>query len=61
MDDEFEIRKRILNEADMLEGCKNRMCITDDENELSRLYISLNLYAANLYQMNLNRIRNNQN
>lgn len=25
---------------------KNRMCIADDEEELSRLYVGLNLYAA---------------
>lgn len=55
MDGNF--RKQICNEADMLEGCKNRMCVTDDEKELSRLYVSLNLYAANLFQMNLKRIR----
>lgn len=58
MDKNF--RNQIYNEADMLEGCKNRMCITDDENELSRLYVSLNLYAANLFQMNLKRIRYDQ-
>ncbi len=44
-----------------LKGCKNRMCITDDENELSQLYNSLNLYAADLFRENLKRIRCNQN
>ena len=61
MDEEKRIlRNHIMNEADMLNGCKNRMCITDDEDELSRLYVSLNLRAANLFQMNLKRIRNRQ-
>lgn len=59
-EEEKNFRNRIMNEADMLEGCKNRMCITDDEDELSQLYICLNLYAANLYRMNLERIRNKQ-
>lgn len=58
---DIELHKKILNEADMLNGCKNRMCITDDEGELSQLYISLNLYASNLFQMNLRRIRCKQN
>lgn len=51
------LKKQILNEADMLTGCKNRMCITDEEEELDRLYCGLGLYAANLYRMNLKRIR----
>ncbi len=55
------IRKQIQNTTDMLEGCKNRMCVTDDENELSRLYTSLNLYAADLFRENLKRIRCNKN
>lgn len=55
------IRKQIQNIASMLEGCKNRMCITDDESELSLLYTSLNLYAADLFRENLKRIRCNKN
>ncbi len=62
MDEEGKILKqRISNVADMLNGCKNRMCITDDEDELSQLYVSLNLYESNLFQMNLRRIRCKQN
>lgn len=49
--------KQIHKEADMIDGCKNRMCVTDDEEELSLLYVSLNLRAANLFNMNLRRIR----
>ena len=55
------MRNRIYNKADMLEGCKNRMCVTDDEKELSRLYVGLNLYAADLFNMNLKRIRDKAN
>lgn len=58
MDENF--RKQVYNEANMIEGCKNRMCVTDDESELSQLYVSLNLYAANLFRMNLKRIRCDQ-
>lgn len=59
--DRDELRRKIQNESDMLIGCRNRMCVTDDENELAQLYISLNLYAANLYRMNLKRLHNEQN
>lgn len=55
--------KRILGkklQIHMLQGCKNRMCVTKDENELSRLYQSLSLYAADLFRMNLRRIRCSQ-
>lgn len=57
---EENIRKEITNTSDMIQGCKNRMCVTKDENELSRLYQSLSLYAADLFRMNLRRIRCSQ-
>ena len=39
MDEKSEkLRIRISNSVDMLMGCKNRMCITDDSNELVLLY-----------------------
>lgn len=41
--------KEIRNKTDMMEGCKNRMRITDDRDELLNLYASLTLYAAELY------------
>lgn len=48
---------QILSAADMLEGCKNRMCITKEEDELSTRFCSLLLYAADLYRLNRKRIR----
>ena len=48
--------KEIRNKVDMLKGCKNRMCITDDREELARLYMSLTLYAADLYRLNHERL-----
>lgn len=58
--DKNKLRQQIQNEIDMLVGCKNRMCITDDEMELAEMYTGLILYAANLYRMNLKRIRNTE-
>lgn len=48
--------KEIRNKTDMLVGCKNRMCITDDREELAKLYMSLTLYAADLYRLNYDRL-----
>lgn len=46
----------VLNKADELDGCKNRMCITDDRDELFKLYAFLTLYAADLYRLNCQRL-----
>lgn len=48
--------KEIRNKTDMMVGCKNRMCITDDKDELLSLYASLTLYAAELYCLNCERL-----
>lgn len=48
--------KEIRNKTDMMEGCKNRMCITDDRDELLNLYASLTLYASDLYRLNRERL-----
>lgn len=48
--------KEIHIKTDMMEGCKNRMCITDDREELLGLYSSLTLYAADLYHLNRERL-----
>lgn len=48
--------KEIRNKTDMMVGCKNRMCITDDRDELLSLYASLTLYAAELYRLNRERL-----
>lgn len=48
--------KEIRNKTKMMEGCKNRMCITDDRDELLSLYASLTLYTAELYRLNHERL-----
>lgn len=61
MDNREQLRKEILCEADMLEGCKNRMCVTYDEDELVLLYTNLSLHASDLFRLNLKRIRIKEN
>lgn len=48
--------KEIRNKIDMMEGCKNRMCITDDRDELLSLYAFLTLDTAELYRLNRERL-----
>lgn len=48
--------KEISNKVDSLEGCKNRMCVTDDREELFKLFSFLVLYASDLYYLNLDRL-----
>lgn len=48
--------KEIRIKTDMMEGCINRMCITDDRDELLSLYASLTLYASKLYYLNRERL-----
>lgn len=48
--------KEIRNKIDMMEGCKNRMCITDDRDELLNLHASLTLDTAELYRLNRERL-----
>lgn len=57
MDESTKRLNKIQNQADMLLGCRNRMCVTDDEEELARLYSSITKYSANLFLLNLERIR----
>lgn len=49
-------RIEISNNVNMLEGCKNRMCVTDDAEELVRLYGGLIRYATALFELNCERI-----
>lgn len=48
--------KEIMRKSEMLEGCMNRMCVTDDSDELLRLHSFLVLYASDLYRLNRNRL-----
>lgn len=42
--------------ASMVEGCKNRMCICDTEEELDKLFIGIMIHAQNLYKQNQRRL-----
>ena len=58
MDEKSEkLRIRISNSVDMLLGCKNRMCITDDSNELVLLYEGALRHIKHLYMLNLERLQ----
>lgn len=48
--------KEIKNKADMMTGCENRMCVTDDREELFKMYAYLTLYATDLYRLNRERL-----
>lgn len=48
--------KEILDKSECLEGCKNRMCVTGDCEELIKMYSCLTLYAAELYRLNRERL-----
>lgn len=49
--------KEVLNKAEYMQGCKNRMCITDDPDELMCIYTHLTLFAADLYRLNCERLQ----
>lgn len=51
------LRVQIENEAKMLVGCKNRMCITDDVEELARLHKGAVYHAGRLFELNLERLQ----
>lgn len=55
-----DLHKRIMNESDMLVGCSNRMCVTDDIEELMILYEGAVHYAFQLFDLNLLRLRANE-
>lgn len=44
--------KETMNSVDMLEGSINRMCVTDDMNELRECYTSAMLSLTDLYNVN---------
>lgn len=48
--------KENMNNVDMLKGCINRMCVTDDVEECDRMFSSAILDLAECYQTNKERI-----
>ena len=48
-------RKELNNEIDMLKGNINRMCVTDDISELSKMYQIAQKRIDKIHSMNLDR------
>lgn len=48
--------KETMNSVDMLEGSINRMCVTDDMNELRERYTSAMLSLTDLYNVNRQKL-----
>lgn len=44
------------HEIDMLRGCKNRLCVSVDKDELNRLRDSAIYHIENLYQLRLKEL-----
>lgn len=51
-------RKEMINEADMLKGNINRMCVTTDDEELDVMYTFAKLRLEEIYEYNKNRFEN---
>lgn len=45
------------NDYDMLRGCVNRIFVTDDINELPRLYASAVYHLGDIYKYGMERLR----
>lgn len=48
--------KETMNSVDMLKGSINRMCVTDDLNELRERYTSAMLSLTDLYNVNRQKL-----
>ena len=48
--------KETMNSVDMLKGSINRMCVTDDMNELRERYTSAMLSLTDLYNVNRQKL-----
>lgn len=49
--------KETMNSVDMLEGCINRMCVTDDINELRQRLMNSMCILSELYVINLEKLK----
>ena len=49
--------RETMNSVDMLEGSINRMCVTDDLNELRERFTSAMLSLAELYNVNRQKLK----
>ena len=60
MDNKFyteQKHKETMNSVDMLKGSINRMCVTDDMDELRRLLTSSMCSLSDLYVVNRKKLR----
>lgn len=48
--------KETMNSVDMLKGCINRMCVTDDFDELRRMLTSAMCGLSDLYVVNKKKL-----
>lgn len=56
VDKNVMLRKHIDNEADMLLGCSNRLCVTDDKEELFTLHRGAVMHLVKLFNYNYERL-----
>ena len=49
--------KETMNSVDMLEVCINRMCVTDDINELRQRLMNSMCILSELYVINLEKLK----
>lgn len=48
--------RETMNSVDLLKGCINRMCVTDDLDELDKRFIGAVCMLSDLYAVNKKRI-----
>lgn len=48
--------RETMNSVDMLKGCINRMCVTDDFDELRRMLTSAMCSLSDLYSVNRKKL-----
>ena len=49
--------QKVYNEMDMLKGNINRMCVTDDQEELFKMYAFACLRLNKIYNLNSEKLR----
>lgn len=51
-----EKHKEIVNKGDMLKGCVNRMCVSNNIDEINRMLTASILYLTEIYNVNKERV-----
>lgn len=55
MEELSSVRKQIDHECDMIEGNINRMCVTDDKDELMNMFETAILRLCDIYKLSRRR------